>query len=44
VNILGQHQSDLSARFTGKQMNRFEGLALAFSFPPPAFSCDIDCY
>jgi len=31
VNILGQHQSGLSARFTGKQMNRFEGLALAFS-------------
>ena len=31
VNILGQHQSDLSARFTGKRMNRFEGLAIAFS-------------
>src|SRR5437870_4016487 len=23
VNILGQHQSDLSARFTGKHKNRF---------------------
>ena len=31
VNILGQHQSDLSARFTGKQKNRFEDLAVAFS-------------
>jgi len=31
VNILGQHQSDLSARFTGKQRNRFEDLAVAFS-------------
>ena len=31
VNILGAHQSELSARFTGKQGNRFEDLALAFS-------------
>jgi 3-hydroxy-9,10-secoandrosta-1,3,5(10)-triene-9,17-dione monooxygenase reductase component len=31
VNILGQHQSDLSARFTGKLKNRFEDLAVAFS-------------
>jgi 3-hydroxy-9,10-secoandrosta-1,3,5(10)-triene-9,17-dione monooxygenase reductase component len=31
VNILGQHQSGLSARFTGKQINRFDGLAIAFS-------------
>jgi len=31
VNILGQHQSDLSARFTGKPRNRFEDLAVAFS-------------
>ncbi len=31
VNILGQHQSELSARFTGKHRNRFEDLAVAFS-------------
>ena len=31
VNILGHHQSDLSARFTGKQKNRFEGFTVAFS-------------
>ncbi|MCS3932076.1 flavin reductase (DIM6/NTAB) family NADH-FMN oxidoreductase RutF [Bradyrhizobium elkanii] len=31
VNILGQHQSHLSARFTGKQRNRFEDVAVAFS-------------
>jgi 3-hydroxy-9,10-secoandrosta-1,3,5(10)-triene-9,17-dione monooxygenase reductase component len=33
VNILGQHQYDLSARFTGKSKlkNRFEDLAIAFS-------------
>jgi len=31
VNILGQHQSDLSARFTGTQKSRFEDLAVAFS-------------
>jgi flavin reductase (DIM6/NTAB) family NADH-FMN oxidoreductase RutF len=31
VNILGHHQSDLSARFTGKQTNRFDDLAVAFS-------------
>ena len=31
MNILGQHQSDLSARFTGKHKNRFEDLAVAFS-------------
>ena len=31
VNILGHHQSDLSARFTGRQSNRFEDLAVAFS-------------
>ncbi|HEY9455578.1 MAG TPA: flavin reductase family protein [Bradyrhizobium sp.] len=31
VNILGHHQSDLSARFTGKQSNRFEDIAVAFS-------------
>jgi 3-hydroxy-9,10-secoandrosta-1,3,5(10)-triene-9,17-dione monooxygenase reductase component len=30
VNILGQHQSELSARFTGKQ-NRFEDTAVALS-------------
>ena len=29
VNILGHHQSELSARFTGK--NRFEDLAVTFS-------------
>jgi 3-hydroxy-9,10-secoandrosta-1,3,5(10)-triene-9,17-dione monooxygenase reductase component len=31
VNVLGQHQSDLSARFTGQPNNRFEDLAIAFS-------------
>jgi 3-hydroxy-9,10-secoandrosta-1,3,5(10)-triene-9,17-dione monooxygenase reductase component len=31
VNILGHHQSDLSVRFTGKQRNRFEDLAVGFS-------------
>jgi len=32
VNILGQHQSELSARFTHKQpKNRFEDLAITFS-------------
>jgi 3-hydroxy-9,10-secoandrosta-1,3,5(10)-triene-9,17-dione monooxygenase reductase component len=32
VNILGQHQSDLPARFTGKrQKNRFDDLAVARS-------------
>jgi 3-hydroxy-9,10-secoandrosta-1,3,5(10)-triene-9,17-dione monooxygenase reductase component len=31
VNILGQHQSELSARFTGNQQTRFEDLAVAFS-------------
>jgi flavin reductase (DIM6/NTAB) family NADH-FMN oxidoreductase RutF len=31
VNILGQHQSELSARFTGNPQNRFEDLAVAFS-------------
>jgi 3-hydroxy-9,10-secoandrosta-1,3,5(10)-triene-9,17-dione monooxygenase reductase component len=31
VNILGHHQSELSARFTGKQKNRFENLAIAYS-------------
>jgi len=31
VNILGAHQSDLSARFTAKQKNRFEDIAVAFS-------------
>jgi 3-hydroxy-9,10-secoandrosta-1,3,5(10)-triene-9,17-dione monooxygenase reductase component len=31
VNILGAHQSDLSARFTGQRKNRFEDLAVAFS-------------
>ena len=31
VNILGQHQSELSARFTGKLKNRFDDLAIAFS-------------
>ena len=31
VNILGQHQSDLSARFTGRLKNRFEDLAITFS-------------
>lgn len=31
VNVLGAHQSDLSTRFTGRQKNRFDDLALAFS-------------
>ena len=32
VNILGQHQSDLSARFTGKSgENRFDDIAVDFS-------------
>jgi 3-hydroxy-9,10-secoandrosta-1,3,5(10)-triene-9,17-dione monooxygenase reductase component len=31
VNILGAHQSDLSMRFTGKQKNRFEDIAIGFS-------------
>jgi flavin reductase (DIM6/NTAB) family NADH-FMN oxidoreductase RutF len=31
VNVLGAHQSDLSARFTGKRGNRFEDIAVAFS-------------
>jgi flavin reductase (DIM6/NTAB) family NADH-FMN oxidoreductase RutF len=31
VNILGAHQSDLSARFTGAGQDRFTGLALDFS-------------
>ena len=31
VNILGHHQSELSARFTGKRKNRFEALTVAFS-------------
>ena len=31
MNILGHHQSELSARFTGKQKNRFENLAVAYS-------------
>lgn len=31
VNILGQHQSELSARFTGQPNNRFEDLAITFS-------------
>ena len=31
VNILGHHQSALSARFTGKLEDRFEDLAVAFS-------------
>src|SRR4029434_278286 len=31
VNILGQHQSELSARFTGKLKHRFDDLAIAFS-------------
>jgi len=30
VNFLGQHQSDLSAGFTGKLKNRFEDLAVSF--------------
>ena len=31
VNILCQHQSDLAARFTATQKDRFEDLAVAFS-------------
>jgi len=31
VSILGQHQSELSHRFTGQLKNRFEDLAPAFS-------------
>jgi flavin reductase (DIM6/NTAB) family NADH-FMN oxidoreductase RutF len=31
VNILGQHQTELSTRFTGRRKNRFEDLAVAFS-------------
>jgi 3-hydroxy-9,10-secoandrosta-1,3,5(10)-triene-9,17-dione monooxygenase reductase component len=31
VNILGHHQSELSARFTDKHKNRFENLAVAYS-------------
>jgi 3-hydroxy-9,10-secoandrosta-1,3,5(10)-triene-9,17-dione monooxygenase reductase component len=31
VNILGQHQSDLSGRFTGNLKSRFDDLAVAFS-------------
>ncbi len=31
VNILGAHQSELSARFTGEQKRRFDNLAVAFS-------------
>lgn len=31
VSILGQHQSNLSARFTERLKNRFQDLALAFS-------------
>jgi flavin reductase (DIM6/NTAB) family NADH-FMN oxidoreductase RutF len=31
VNILGHHQSDLSARFMRKQRNRFEDLAVTLS-------------
>jgi 3-hydroxy-9,10-secoandrosta-1,3,5(10)-triene-9,17-dione monooxygenase reductase component len=31
VNILGRHQSDLSARFTGTQKKRFDDLAVAFN-------------
>ena len=31
VNILGAHQSELSARFTEKQGRKFEDLVLAFS-------------
>jgi 3-hydroxy-9,10-secoandrosta-1,3,5(10)-triene-9,17-dione monooxygenase reductase component len=31
VNILGQHQSELSARFMEKLKNRFEDLAITFS-------------
>jgi 3-hydroxy-9,10-secoandrosta-1,3,5(10)-triene-9,17-dione monooxygenase reductase component len=31
VNILGHHQSDLPARFTRRQTNRFDDLAVTFS-------------
>jgi 3-hydroxy-9,10-secoandrosta-1,3,5(10)-triene-9,17-dione monooxygenase reductase component len=31
VNILGQHQTELSRRFTGQLQNRFDDLALTFS-------------
>jgi 3-hydroxy-9,10-secoandrosta-1,3,5(10)-triene-9,17-dione monooxygenase reductase component len=31
VNILGAHQSDLSARFTGQAKRRFEDLSVVFS-------------
>jgi 3-hydroxy-9,10-secoandrosta-1,3,5(10)-triene-9,17-dione monooxygenase reductase component len=31
VNILGAHQSDLSARFTGQAERRFEDLSVVFS-------------
>ena len=31
VNILAHHQSDLSARFNGKQSKRFDDIAIAFS-------------
>jgi 3-hydroxy-9,10-secoandrosta-1,3,5(10)-triene-9,17-dione monooxygenase reductase component len=31
VNILGRHQSELSARFTGKLKDRFEDLAVGLS-------------
>lgn len=31
VNILGQHQSDLSARFTGTPQERFDDLPVTFS-------------
>jgi 3-hydroxy-9,10-secoandrosta-1,3,5(10)-triene-9,17-dione monooxygenase reductase component len=31
VNVLGAHQSNLSVRFTGRQKNRFEDIAVAFS-------------
>src|SRR5262249_23532495 len=31
VNILGAHQFELSARFTGEQKRRFDNLAVAFS-------------
>lgn len=31
VNILGAHQSELTARFTGEQKRRFDNLAVAFS-------------
>ena len=31
VNVLGAHQSELSARFTGQLKNRFDDLAVAFT-------------